>query len=565
MDRPDQEISHREQCPKCAAAGADNSKDNLVVYKDGHARCYSCGYHVSSGSQSTFVQTEETYKPLMSHTTESILGKRGISAEAIKRYDVSTIINEETGEVWVKFPLHDPNRAVYTNHLRQVDTATGTLTRRMAYSPKNRILLPVFGWRLVSKAKTILVCEGETDALIAASRLPKNSPIVAVGLVGTSNAKRLGALLASLPDKKEVVLAFDNDNAGKEALQTVLSYVEAHGLDEQLKFKVLHIPTAHNDLGDWLAAEPELNLEEALVSFSTASVLSGVLDGEQMAQGLESYINELRNTSVVDLKFSPTLSDALRLFPGKLVGVIGDAGQGKSTFAEHLIMEFLSASKRVLMVSQEMTPPEVALKLARMVRNQPLDNPQFLKSLSDEERASIADTVRRIAKNLYTTDGFGRLEVEKIDKTLHLLTSENLKPELVVIDHLLAICDTLEANTIVNTCRDIKELARNHQVCIVLLSHVRKLQSERGKPSRPKLVDAYGGQGLQINADCVAGVSSDKATRKTFVETVKVERLGGIYADVTFTYEDYCLCEDERRNYDEETTDEEEERDDEPF
>lgn len=565
MHRLDQEISHREQCPKCAAAGADNSKDNLVVYKDGHARCYSCGYHVSSGSQSTFKHTEPTYKPLMSHTTESILGKRGISTEAIKRYDVSTLLNEETGEIWIKFPLHDSNRAVYTNHLRQVDTATGTLTRRMAFSPKGKMLLPVFGWRLVSKAKTILVCEGETDALIAASRLPKNSTIVAVGLVGTSNAKRLGALLAALPDKKEVVLAFDNDSAGKEARQTVLTYVEAHGLDEQLKFKVLNIPSAYNDLGDWLTAESDLNLEEAITTFSTASMLSGILDGEQMAQGLEEYINELRNTSVVDLKFSPTLSNALRLFPGKLVGIIGDAGQGKSTFAEHLIMEFLSSSKRVLMVSQEMTPPEVALKLARMVRNQPLDNPRFLKGLTEEERAEIANDVRRIAKNLFTTEGFGSLEVAKIDKTLHLLTAENLKPELVVIDHLLAICDTLEANTIVNTCKDIKELARNHQVCIILLSHVRKLTPGRGKVTRPKLSDAYGAQGLQINADCVLGVSSDKDTRETYVDTVKLERLGGSKADVTFKYQDYCLFEEDARNYDEETTDEEEEHDDEPF
>lgn len=37
-----------EQCPKCALRGADNSKDNLSVYPDGHKWCYSCGYHEPS-------------------------------------------------------------------------------------------------------------------------------------------------------------------------------------------------------------------------------------------------------------------------------------------------------------------------------------------------------------------------------------------------------------------------------------------------------------------------------------------------------------------------------------
>jgi replicative DNA helicase len=212
-------------------------------------------------------------------------------------------------------------------------------------------------------------------------------------------------------------------------------------------------------------------------------------------------------------------------------------------------MEFLSNSKKVLMVSQEMTPSEVALKLARMVRNQPLDSPQFLRSMSDEELESVKQDIRRIAKHLFTTDSFGTLEVDKIDKAIHQLTAEGLKPELVVIDHLLAICSSLEANTIVDTCKQIKELARNHQVCIVLLSHVRKLQGERGKAPRPKLADAYGGQGLQMYADCVFGVSSDKVKKQTYIETVKLERLGGKYADVVFSFEDYCLCEAESATY----------------
>ncbi len=35
-----------EQCPQCARLGNDTRRDNLAVYSDGGAHCFSCGYHV---------------------------------------------------------------------------------------------------------------------------------------------------------------------------------------------------------------------------------------------------------------------------------------------------------------------------------------------------------------------------------------------------------------------------------------------------------------------------------------------------------------------------------------
>lgn len=34
-----------EQCPKCAVQGRDSRADNLVMFPDGGAHCFSCGYH----------------------------------------------------------------------------------------------------------------------------------------------------------------------------------------------------------------------------------------------------------------------------------------------------------------------------------------------------------------------------------------------------------------------------------------------------------------------------------------------------------------------------------------
>jgi hypothetical protein len=34
-----------EECPRCVEQGRDRSRDNLGVYSDGGAHCWSCGYH----------------------------------------------------------------------------------------------------------------------------------------------------------------------------------------------------------------------------------------------------------------------------------------------------------------------------------------------------------------------------------------------------------------------------------------------------------------------------------------------------------------------------------------
>lgn len=39
-------FSHYEECPRCVTNGRDSRRDNLGVYSDGGAHCFSCGYHV---------------------------------------------------------------------------------------------------------------------------------------------------------------------------------------------------------------------------------------------------------------------------------------------------------------------------------------------------------------------------------------------------------------------------------------------------------------------------------------------------------------------------------------
>lgn len=539
-------------CPKCQQKGGDKSGNNRLLYDDGGHFCFACGdYKTGSGSLSTST-IELTTLPMF--TTEAILGSRGISAQVIKDYGVTTVVND-SGQLYVKLPFHDVNRAEVAYQLRAVDTSTGTLTGEKRFS-KGKIPLPLFGWRLVSPAtKQIVVCEGLSDCLYFAS-IYKRSDTVVLGMASATSAKKAAAHLLAYDKDYRIVLAFDNDDAGHMATDTFAQYVELH--NEEKVIYSISLPSEFKDICEW--SPTAAALKEAVDSALPLS-LSGLLGAEEIGQRVSEYFEALSSSSQIELSFSPTISKALRLMPGKLIGIIGASGEGKSTFVEHLAMEFLQQKLSVFAVSQEMLAEEFAIKLLRMVRNQPLDDPFFVKRLSKEEKQEIVKQTTSLTRLLNMTDGFGVMSVENIDRHIHKLTAAGRHPDLVIVDHLLAITSDSETGTILDACRDLKALARAHNTCVTILTHTSKPQKGRGI-QQPTLNAAYGSSGIPIYCDAALGIASDKQSCITMVETVKLERLGGGYANVTFSYKDYCLTELEegtRVNYEKDAEDDYEE------
>lgn len=68
----------------------------------------------------------------------------------------------------------------------------------------------------------VVVCEGIFDALVLADTQPFNVPVLPVAILGCNINQELHDKIASIARGNEIVLALDNDKAGKEA--TVLSH-----------------------------------------------------------------------------------------------------------------------------------------------------------------------------------------------------------------------------------------------------------------------------------------------------------------------------------------------------
>lgn len=73
-------LLYKTRCPKCAENGRDRSGDNLGVYSDGHAYCYSCGYATNATSSNKLRQQAKQKLKEIPALPEDITNKLGREA-----------------------------------------------------------------------------------------------------------------------------------------------------------------------------------------------------------------------------------------------------------------------------------------------------------------------------------------------------------------------------------------------------------------------------------------------------------------------------------------------------
>lgn len=122
--------TRHEQCPKCAANGRDKHKDNLAVYSDGHAWCYSCGYYQPADRKSMealYKLLEKKVIPLPPETKQPI--SSSIFGTPTLPTDVVPALPAEAFTWLQKYQIGIPERSKY----------------RIGWSPsRERVIFPFY-------------------------------------------------------------------------------------------------------------------------------------------------------------------------------------------------------------------------------------------------------------------------------------------------------------------------------------------------------------------------------------------------------------------------------------
>jgi len=209
-------VDRHIQCPSCP------SSDAYCIYEDGHGHCFSCGYH--------YVPKDNN---LIDNYTYEYLPYRGISKDTFRFYNTLTKINEEGKPISIGFPY--PNGSTKVRVLPKEHYSIGDIGKA-----------GLFGRNLFAAGsnKTLIITEGELDALSAYQVL--HVPVVSVHSAASARTD-VSVDRSWCNSFERIVLAFDADEAGRQAARAVASL-----FDYNKVYQLSLGDGTHKDANDYL-------------------------------------------------------------------------------------------------------------------------------------------------------------------------------------------------------------------------------------------------------------------------------------------------------------------------
>jgi twinkle protein len=488
-------VKKDQPCPDTVTCG---SSDALQIYEEGGGFCFSC---------STFFKPHELEGLPAASPKESVEVNVKLKADEIRSYPIRGFedrrIPQHICEFFKVKCSYGSNGKVDTHYYPYGD---GYNCRRVADKSFYRVgvFTKLFGQDLfTSGGKRLVITEGELDAMSVGLALKMKYgqiyPVVSMGSV--SNTKMLLENREWIRSFDEVVLYFDNDEAGQKAVSDAIKII---GVD---KAKIAR-NAEHKDANDILKQGVDKWPQIMQTIYNAENFIpSGIIDKDALWQQLVEY------NAKESLPFPPCLSGVNSKLKGKREGeitlFISGTGSGKSTlFREDMLYTLQNTPEdvKIGVLSLEEAPAETARKLAGMFLER---NPANEEIPIDELKVGF-DAVFG-AGRVVLLDHQGSINDNSIIDQLEYMCLIGCK--YIYIDHItILVSEGIEKLT-GNEAQDkmmneLLRLVKRHPVWIGLISHLRKTNTgsvsfEQGR--LPTLDDIRGSGSIkQISFDIIA-------------------------------------------------------------
>jgi len=336
-------------CPECKKRGGDSTSNHLILFSDGGAYCNRCGYSESSGTYTDLDQYKKVeisagdaatqVKRLISETTFKAIEDRGISKETCEHFNVRCSLSEADGTTVtsVNFPSSVEGRlqgfkARYPNKRfgKTGITKEGDFFGSMQ-CPKN--------------GNKLFITEGEYDAMalyqvILSRSKPEWKKQIAVVSLATGSGGASKEMLRNtdlIKGFKEVVLCFDQDEVGRDAVENAIKVL---GRD-----KVKVVKMTEKDACEMVKQGKQQELYISCITEKAVPRPEKIISGNQIS--MEELLIPL--TKGIEIPY-PELSAKLGGFRhgeggGELSVFCAGSGMGKTTLAREIMYHFNKAEK----------------------------------------------------------------------------------------------------------------------------------------------------------------------------------------------------------------------------
>jgi len=349
----------------------------------------------------------------------------------------------------------------------------------------------LFGWQaLPDDARSLVICEGEIDAM---SLHQYGFPALSIPYGAGQGGKLdwIDSELERLDLFEEIILSMDMDEAGQSSIPELVRRLGRE------RCKVVRLP--RKDANECLMAGLP-SLDSYFASAQSCDPEGLHPSSEFLPEAMDILLGKRDRENGFPLPWCPDFV----IRPSELTIWNGINGHGKSSFLNHLTVEFLSRREKVLYCSFEMNPDRLLVQILRQICGDQFFSDERLKSLGFG-----------ILSGLYIYIG----KKDRFEAIRYAIRRYGVTQ--IVIDNLTRMSkmdDYSGQQEIVEKLANIKDELKVH---IHLITHARKGESESLRPDK---FDVRGAGPITDIADNVVTIHRNKE-KKDLLELSDVELL----------------------------------------
>ena len=478
------EFIRHEPCSNCGSSDANG------IYTDGHTYCFSCQTYTEGNNTSNThqMQSNVTFKG-----SAQRLQKRNISEKTCEFYK---IYRDDTH---LRFPYFDSSG-------RLQGFKTKDKLKQFKYEGVSTDTL--FGQHLFpTNGKRIVITEGELDAASCYEAMP-NWPMVSLPHGAASAKKDIQKQIPLLQGYEEIVLFFDNDNAGRDAVEKAASILPTG------KVKIARLEQ-YKDASDALQANDSEAIRRAIWDAKEYQP-DGIVDGKSLLDAVTTPSPPCNHK----YKFEGLQEKTHGIRYGELTTITAGTGQGKSTFCRQLATELLEEGVKVGYIALEESNRRTALGLMSVSVGKALH-------LGEHEYSTLKEAYDSTINNwnLYLYDHFGSLSSDTIYNRIEYMAL-GLDIKVIFLDHLSILLSGLqgdERRMIDQTMTNLRSLVERTGISLFLVSHLRRTHTDQDHTDGAKvsLGQLRGSQAISQLSDTVLALERDQQSDED-VSTLRI-------------------------------------------
>lgn len=430
---------------ECTACG---SSDANAVYSNGTATCFKCGAWTkdAGGASAPKTRSKAVAMDLLSYEYKDIANRR-IPEDICRKFNYGYGVDKDGNKVQVA--------NYYDKEKQQVGQKLRYKNKDFKFIGDAKASM-MFGQNLWGNTgKKLVITEGEIDALSYATAVDGKYPVISLKNGANAAKKEISQHIEWINGYEEVYIWFDNDDAGRQAVNDVVNLIPAE------KLRIIRL-TDYKDAN------------EVLMYKGKAGVMNAFYNAERYKPDDIVTPLDLIDTIAepIQIGFQYHSEALTKLLYGRRFGEVITVGAGVSVGKTDFVMSQIAFDVqrgwKVGCFMLEQSVKETVLRVAGK-----MDGKHYHLPDSNVDPESLKQTTEAMQDHLYMFDNFGSNDWPTIKEKIRYM-NYNYDVRIFYIDNLTALNAhaTDERRNLDGLMAEVATLAKELDIWVLLVSHL---------------------------------------------------------------------------------------------